>query len=790
VIALTALHRKLLRDLVRLWPQALAIAMVMAAGAATLILGIGAHGSLAETRAAYYERNRFADVFADLTRAPKIYADEIAKIPGVAAVEVRIAKVALLDLPGVAEPASAMFVSIPDFGEQTLNLLYLRSGRLPLVADENEVVVSEPFAKAHDFDVGSRFEAILNGRKRTLRIVGTALSPEYIYVLGPGDLMPDDRRFGIVWMREKALAAAYDLTGAFSSVHLKLTRNASEAAAIERLNALLTRYGGLGAYGRRDQTSHAFLDAELKQLQAISRILPPIFLLVAAFLVNMTLSRLILLEREQIGLLKALGYSNAAVALHYLQFALAIGGVGMLIGLAAGTWLGFGLTRLYAEFFHFPFLVFRIDTAIYAIAAAVTLAAAAVGALNAVRDVVTLSPAVAMAPAAPASYRRLLPEALYAILRIPQSLVMVARHLMRWPLRSVSSIIGIALSVAVLVGSLWAFGATEFMIDVTFHRADRQHATINFVRERPLSALFDVAALPGVIAVEPYRSVPIIIHHGHVERRIAITGKPQAAELSRVLGEDFAPALLPESGIALSDTLAQILNARTGDMVEIELLERGRRMVRLPVTAIIQGYLGLMAYMSLPSANALLYEGQVISGVHLLYDTVRQDELFRRLKATPVASFIALQRVSLKKFRETLAENLLFMVSVYVSLGVIIAFGVVYNFARISLSEQGRELASLRVLGFHKGEVSAILLSELAILALLAQPIGWILGYGFAYLMVQGFESELYRVPLVVERSVYGWATFIVLAAALVSALIVRRRIDRLDLIEVLKTRE
>jgi putative ABC transport system permease protein len=194
--------------------------------------------------------------------------------------------------------------------------------------------------------------------------------------------------------------------------------------------------------------------------------------------------------------------------------------------------------------------------------------------------------------------------------------------------------------------------------------------------------------------------------------------------------------------------------------------------------------------MSLPSANALLYEGQIISGVHLLYDTARQDELFRRLKATPVASFIALQRVSLKKFRETLAENLLFMVSVYVSLGVIIAFGVVYNFARISLSEQGRELASLRVLGFHKGEVSAILLSDLAILALLAQPIGWILGYGFAYLMVQGFESELYRVPLVVERSVYGWATFIVLAAALVSALIVRRRIDRLDLIEVLKTRE
>jgi putative ABC transport system permease protein len=787
---MSALHRKLLRDLVRLWPQALAIAFVMAAGAATLILGVGAHESLAETRAAYYERNRFADVFADLTRAPKVYEDEIARIPGVAAVETRIAKIALLDLPDVAEPAAAMFVSIPDFRQQRLNLLHLRSGRLPLPGDENEVVVSEPFAKAHHFGIGAQFQAILNGRKRTLRIVGTALSPEFIYTLGPGELMPDDRRFGIVWMGEKALAAAYDLTGAFSNVTLKLTRAASEPAVIERLDALLTRYGGLGAYGRRDQISHAFLDAELKQLLAISRILPPVFLLVAAFLVNMTLSRLIMLEREQIGLLKALGYRSTAVGLHYLEFALAIACVGIVIGLAAGTWLGFGLTRLYAEFYRFPFLVFRIDTAVYVIAAGVTLAAAGVGALKAVRDVVALPPAVAMSPPAPVIYRRLLPEAFYAVLKIPQSLIMVARHLLRWPLRSVSSVVGIALAGSVLVGSLWVFGATEFMIDVTYRRADRQDATISFVRERPFSALFDVTALPGVMAVEPYRSVPVRIRHGHVERRITITGKPPDTDLSRVLGPGLAPVRLPETGIALSDALAKILGAKVGELVEVELLERNRRTVRLPVTGIIEGYLGLTAYMALPAVNRLMREGSLISGVHLLYDTEHEDALFRRLKATPVANFIALQRASLQKFRETLAENLLFMVSVYVSLGMIIAFGVVYNFARISLSEQGRELASLRVLGFHKGEVSAVLLSELAVLSVLAQPLGWAIGYGFAWAMVQGFDSELYRVPLVVNRSVYGWATVIVFASGLVSALIVRRRIDRLDLIEVLKTRE
>ncbi len=787
---MSALHIKLLRDLVRLWPQALAIALVLAAGAATLILGIGAYQSLSETRAAYYERNRFADVFADLTRAPKIVEDEIARIPGVASVETRIAKIALLDLPTVPEPASAMFVSIPEFQEQKLNLLYMRSGRLPLPADENEVVVSEPFAKANGFDIGSTFDAILNGRKRTLRVVGTALSPEFIYSLGPYGLIPDDRRYGIVWMREKALAAAYDLTGAFSSVHLKLTSAASEPEAIQQLDGILARYGGLGAHGRRDQTSHAFLDAELQQLKAMSRILPPVFLLVAAFLVNMTLSRLILLEREQIGLLKALGYGGVAVGWHYLQFALAIAAVGIVIGIGAGTWLGFGMTRLYAEFYHFPFLVFRTDPAIYVIAAGVTLAAAAVGAVRAVREVVALPPAVAMSPPAPAIYRRLLPEAFYALVNIPQSLIMVTRHLLRWPVRTVSSVLGIALAVSVLVGSLWAFGSTEFMIDVTYNRAERANATINFGHERSMSAYFDTFALPGVLTAEPYRSVPVRIYHGPVERRIAISGKPSQSDLSRVLGPGLKPVQLPESGIALSDALAKILKAKIGDIVEVELLERDRRRAVLPVTGVIEGYLGLNAYMSLPALNRLMREGAVISGVNLLYDTARQDDLFRRLKTTPVANFIALQRTTLQNFRQTLQENLLVMITVYVSLGMIIAFGVVYNFARISLSEQGRELASLRVLGFHKSEVSAILLSELAVLTIVAQPLGWAIGYFFAWAMVQGFSSELYRVPLVVERSVYAWASVIVFASALASALVVRQRIDRLDLIEVLKTRE
>ena len=784
------LTRKLGRDLRRLWPQALAIAFVMAAGVATLILATGAYASLSETRSAYYERNRFADLFASVTRAPNGLAQRIAEIPGVAAVETRIAKLALLDIEGMREPASAMFVSLPDIGEQRLNVLYMRSGRLPIPGDDREVVINSSFADAHGFGLGDRFAALLNGTKRQLTIVGIGLSPEYIFTLGPGELVPDDRRFGVVWMSEKALAAAFDLDGAFSDVAVTLMRDVSEQAVIDELDVILKRYGSEGAYGRKDHLSHAFLDAELKQLQAMARILPPIFLVVAAFLVNMTLSRLVALEREQIGLLKAIGYSNVAVGMHYLQFVAVIALAGIAIGAAGGTWLGVGLTRLYQDFYHFPFLVFDKDPAMYITGAVVTLFAALAGAIRAVAGVVGLSPAVAMLPPAPGRYRRLfeLPRMIAALL--PTTIVMVSRNLVHWPIRTGSTILGMALGVSILVASLWTIPSIDLMIDVTFYRADRQSASISFAETKRLSAAFDVARLPGVSTVEPYRTLAVRLRRGHVSRRVAITGKPIDADLSRVLDIDFDPVRLPETGIVLSDMLARILDARVGDLVEADILEGERHTVEVPVTAIVQGYMGLTSYMNLDALNRLAREGALVSGVHLSYDAAEEDALFKEIEDIPAANFIALQKVSLQKFRETLADNILIMITVYVVLAGVIAFGVVYNAARISLSERARELASLRVLGFTRAEVSAILLGELGLLTLMAQPLGWFIGYLFAKAMAVSFETELYRMPFLVEASTFAESSLVVLAAAAISALVVRRRIDRLDLIEVLKTRE
>ncbi|MFN7223083.1 MAG: ABC transporter permease [Paracoccaceae bacterium] len=788
-MVISPLRRKVLRDLRRLWAQVLAIALVLAAGVATLILGNGAYSSLHETRARYYDDYRFADVFADVTRAPRALLGDIREIDNVLAAEARIVKLALLDMPAMAEPGTMFLVSLPEDGDRGLNLLHLRQGRLPDPQSVREVVVSEGFAAAHRLRPGAPLTVLMNGQRRDLLVTGIALSPEFIYALGPGEMMPDPRRFGIAWLPRPALESAFDLEGAFSNVVLKLAPGASVDRTIEALDRLTAPYGGAGAVARKDQISHAFLDAELKQLSAMVKVLPPIFLLVAAMLVNITLSRLITLEREQIGLLKAIGYSSRAIAQHYVEFVLAIAALGVVIGAAAGVWLGAGLAQLYARFFSFPFLIFTRDPQIYGLAATVTVASAVAGALFAVRVAVALPPAAAMSPPAPADYRTRM-GAFSQLFALRQTGVMVARHLFRWPLRTASGTLGVAMAVAILVASLWSFGSINQMIDVTFARAERHDALVAFGAPEPARALFAVRQMPGVLAAEPFRAVNARISHRALSRRLSITGKPETPVLSRVLAPDLRPMAMPDAGLIISEALAEALAVRPGDRVTIEFLEGARRTVTLPVSGLSLGYVGLGAAMEITALNRAMGEGALISGVALQIDETRLDAFYAAAKATPKTGFVAVTALTVARFKETLAENITVMITVYVGLAAIIAVGVVYNFSRIALSEQGRELASLRVLGFTRGEVSGILFGELATVVLLAQPCGWLFGYVIAFGMVQAFSSDLYRVPFVMGPEVYVTASVVVCVAALASSWAIRGRINRLDMVEVLKTRE
>ncbi len=785
-----ALDKKLVYDLRRIWAQALAIALVMACGVATIILSIGSYRSLEETRSAFYERYRFGSVFASAVRAPLTLKERIASLPGVSAVELRIMQPVLLDVPLMVEPATGIAVSIPDHREALVNKVYIRQGRLPESGRPDEVAVLETFADAHRFTPGDSFEAIINGKKRKLTIVGTVLSPEFVYAIGPGDMVPDQKRFGVFYMSASVLRALYDMEGAFDDLSLTTLRNADLGRITEGLDKILKPYGGSGARSREDQLSHAFLDNELTELKAMAMIIPPIFLFVSAFLVNMILSRLIELEREQVGLLKAIGYSDVAVGWHYTKLVLAIGLVGMVIGVIAGQWLGLGLTRLYGRFFTFPFLIFRHSVDLFLLATGVTMLAAVAGAARAVYSTVRLPPAVAMQPPAPTQYRSLFDRSKRRFQRISRRTIMSTRHLLRWPLRTFLTTLGTSLSVTLLVTAVFAFDSIDYMIDNIFFRTERQDASVSLVKALPLDAQYSLRGLPGVKRVEPFRATLTKFRHGETEKRVPIVGISNDSRLLQILDVEQNPVKPPNSGLMVPDMLARQLKLRPGDQVQVELLEHNNRVVSVPVVGLVSSYVGLTSYMSLKSLNRLLREGDRMNGARIRIDASSLPDLYQEVKQTPVITSIALLDVSLQKFRETIRENITTMTTLYVVLAVIITFGVIYNSARIQLSERARELASLRVFGFTRGEVSSVLLTELGIITLLAQPLGWLLGYLFAWMVVKGFESDLYRIPFVISSETFANASLVVIVAAVVSALIVRRRIDRFDLVRVLKTRE
>lgn len=784
-----ALDRKLLRDLWHAKGQAVAIAAVIACGVAIVIMTFGAMISLRDTRDSYYARYRFADVFSQLRRAPLRVAEGIGEIPGVADWETRITHYAALDIPALQQPAAALLVSLPDSGEPRLDRIALRQGRLPM-RGRDELVMGENMAQALGYGPGDKLAVFLNGRRRTFTIVGVALSPEFVYVPAPGQLMQDDRTFGILWINRSIMEAAYDLRGAFNDVSVRLAPGASEPDVIRRLDLLLARHGGTAAYGRVNQLSNAYLDQELEQLRTMAVVIPPIFLAVAAFLLHMVLSRLIDTERESIGLLKSFGYTNREVGGHYLKFSLAITALGVLAGCAAGLLLGRWMTTMYQQHFRFPFLRYEIDPTVLSAAVALSFAAAILGTWAAVSRAVRLAPAAAMLPPTPTTYRRTLVDRLGLGRHLSMPTEMILRHIERWPLRALLTTFGTAMAVMLLVTLFFFFNSIDELVDGFYFRENRQDLVIGLIDQRAESARFEIARLPGVMATEPVLQVPARLSHGHLSERVAISGlRPETAfrAFRDTAGRGFT---LPQNGIVLSEKLADLLGLRNGENIRVEILEGARHQAMLPVAAITSEHVGLAAYMGRRALAGLTGEPGTLTAVQALVDSAARTELMRRLKAMPAVATISTREQAITALRETMARSMTIVIDFYIALGAIIAFGVVYNAARISLSERGRELASLRVLGFTRGEVSYVLLGELGLLVLVALPIGCALGHGLARATSLAMETKLFRIPFVLQPSTYGIGMGIVLASAAVSALAVAWRIHRLDLIAVLKTRE
>ncbi|MGD8494800.1 MAG: FtsX-like permease family protein [Gemmatimonadales bacterium] len=785
------LNLKVVRDATHLKGQLTAVAVLVACGVAVFIMLRSMHGYLLGSQELYYRDYGFGDVFAHATRAPAPLAGRLADVSGVDRVYVRIVRDVVLDVPGLAEPATGRLVSLPDHGEPTLNRLHLRSGRTVEPGRRDQVVISDAFAAANGLHPGDAFGAVLNGRWQELTVVGTAISPEFIYeVSGVGSVFPDNRRFGAMWMSERAMAAAFDMEGAFNDVVATLRPGANERAVFAGFDELLDPYGGVGAYGRDDHLSHRFVTSEIEETQVTGSFFPALFLVVTAFLLHATLLRLVRIEREQIGLMKAFGFRSSTVAFHYVQLALVPVAAGAVLGTGVGIWLAYRLATVYARFYQFPETAFHLDPTLVAVALVIAFVTGVAGAVAAARRVVRLAPAVAMAPPAPPRFRRGRLEGSRAWVALGPVWRMIVRNVTRARWKSASTAAGIVMALGVLVALLSMFDAIDVVADLEFNHVYREDVAVYFDTPRGRDALAEIGHLPGVLFLEPVRTAPARLLHGPRERRAALVGLEPGAQLRRIVDADFRVHAPPVDGVLISRGLADKLELGPGDTLRVEVTE-GRRPERdLVVAGLVDELMGAEVYLEAGTLYRLLGEGRTVSGAWLRIDGTRADELYDRLKRLPGVATVIVKEALVDSFNQTIEESFVIALSSTLVLGAALVMAIVYNQARVALSERGRELASLRVLGFTRREVARMLLGEQAVLVGAALPLGLALGWTLTWLVMQRFETDVFRLPVVAEPRTYLLAVGIVLASAVVAALLVRRRLDRINLIAVLKTRE
>lgn len=770
--------------------QTVAVALVMACGISLMIMARSLIVSLESARDAYYSSSRFADVFCDLKRAPNAFRARLAEIPGVGAVETRVTGPVILDLPGVKEPADGVILSIPEDRPQQLNLLFLRAGRLPEPGSNNEVVVGEAFSAAHAFNPGDSIDVTIHGARQRLLIVGVGLSPEYVYESRPGETVPDSRRFGVFWMNERALAKALTLDGAFNNVVLQVAPGIEHRSVMAEIDRILSPYGGLIAYDHKDHLSAKQIDDRISVLRGFSLAFPTVFLGIAAFMTSAVLNRLIRLQREQIAQLKAFGYSSAQVGWHYVKFALVIVVIGTTVGGLLGLWMGNGVVVIYRQFFHFPSLPFRPDWSAILLAFAASATTSLIGVAGAVWQAMKLPPAEAMRPEPPAEFRRSILERLGLQSLVSPAFRTALRNLERKPWQAMFTVVGLAFATGIPIVPGAIRDAIAYLTDFQWSLAQRQDVTLSLSEPGSSSALNDMYSLPGVLSAEPFRSVAARLWHEHHERRVGITGLPRITRLNRLLDERGQSVPLPPSGLLISAKLAEILGVKIGGTVHIDVQEGIRPAFDAVVNGLITDFAGVGAYMDIDELHRLMREGDTVSGAHLAVDTARWDELLGEARKAPRIGGFTITRDARLSFEKTTGEMMGTVQAIYFGFAVIVAFGVVYNGARIALSERSRDLATLRVVGFTQGEVATVLIGELALLTLLAIPVGLFIGSQLANLTVRISSTESVRLPLILTPQTYATAALIVLLSSGFSFAVVSRRIRNLDLLGVLKARD
>ncbi|TGK01325.1 ABC transporter permease [Leptospira langatensis] len=776
------LDKKAIREFLAWKSQAITITLVIASGISVFIVSLSAYNSLLSSRNAFYSKYSFAQGFVSLNKAPQSEVLEISKIPGVSFAEGRIVKEVVVDFESESVPSGAKIVTLTE----GLNRLAVLKGKLP--SQNDETVVSEAFASANHLEPGSRISAVLEGKKKLLTVTGVALSPEFVYIFRPGSFLPDDKHYGILWMRKVSVEEIFDMSGAVNDIVFDFAPGSDKNFTLNEIDLRLSPYGGLGSYDRDKLPSHSFLRDEFKQLKTTAFFIPIIFLGVAAFLLHIVTSRTIAKQREQIATLKALGYDNKSITLHYLKIIWIVCIAGSFLGIIFGYYLGTKMVLLYGEYYKFPDLKFTFDPMLAVYSILIGMISGTLGSSLSIKKVASLQPAQAMRPPAPENFSKSSLEKYWKDLSVVYRIAI--RNLTRRPGRSLLFIMGISSSVMIMVLGLFSRDMMDSILRIQFEEMQKENVSLIFQNAVSSQSVLELSKKDEILLIEGFRSVPVRLRNRNVSKELVLTGIPRDSGLRRLINEQGQEVVAPSEGILLNAVVAEKLGIKRGDTVQIEILEGQRLKTKIEIFGTINEILGQGAYMEKESVNRLLQEGDLINIAALWTDSSKEESLLKELKSYPKISGVSTRNRTLKIFYEMMSRSVLTTSLIIMIFSCIISVGVVYNTALISLSERAFELGSLRILGFTKEEVFRILVTELVIVILFSLPIGCLFGYFSGYGVLNTVETEGFKIPLFISVRTYLFAIGLVLITSAISFWILYIKVQSMDLISVLKIRE
>lgn len=732
----------------------------------------------------YYKITNVNDIHVQLVKIPQTAVGDLLSIDGIDDVQGRVAFDVPLRVSDKDEKVNIRIITVPDGGDR-INKLYKISGQRAKLGHSDAFLLDQ-FATARGIKAGDTITPYINGRTYDLKIVGVAANPEFIYLMeNEQSLMPANEKFGVAYVSEAFGQSVLGFNGSYNELLITVKDNVNVDDVVDRLEERLDRFGVKRILKLEEQLSNNVLEQKVDGIEQMTDIIPVLFLMVAAIVITIMLSRIVNNDRSAIGVLKAMGYGNLSILSHYTKYSLAVGLTGAITGIMSGIALSGPLTRTFITYFNIPMMKANIYYAdIYKGILLTGIFCTASGLLGA-KSVLSIMPADSMRPPAPKAGKRILLErAGFIWKRLSFSWKMVIRNIMRVKRRVLFLVIGLALAYAINTVPLYEADSMPIMFEKQYGQYMKMDYTMEFSHPLNKSVLTDINNLVDAKHIEPKLEYPFELVNGWRKKTISIIGAPRDTEFYEFRDLQDNLLTLPKDGILLSEALAKILHAKEGDYITVKNFMPGKEDAVLKVGGVVKQYLGINAYMSLETMQETLMEREMITGVSLSSD----DNVKGKLKDIKNISLLR-SVIDMKNAFLEFLDTMVLAVNLYLLFGGILGFAIIYNATIISLSERNLELSALRIMGFHKKDIFFMILKENSFITALGILLGIPLGMSMIQGIISSFSSEMITFPTVLSPSIFITAAVATAVFMILAQLAALKKIYGLNFIDALKSR-